>query len=94
MSNIKVTQDHINEIIAHSEKKVFKLFDKCTVVVIQLPNGFIITESSACVDPANFDEQLGYEICMNRIENKIWEMEGYALQQRVYETGELDGTLN
>lgn len=94
MSNIKITQDHINEIIAHSEKKVFKLFDKTTVVVIQLPNGFVITESSSCVDPANFDEQIGYEICMNRIENKIWEMEGYALQQRVYETGELNGRIN
>lgn len=94
MSNIKITQDHIEEIIAHSEKKVFKLFDKCTVVVMQLPNGFILTESSACVDPANFDEQIGYEICMNRIENKIWEMEGYALQQRVYETGELNGRIN
>lgn len=94
MSNVKVTQDHINEIIAHSEKKVFKLFDKCTIVTIKLPNGFILTESSACVDPANFDEQIGYEICMNRIENKIWELEGYALQQRVYETGELDDKLN
>lgn len=61
---------------------------------MQLPNGFILTESSACVDPANFDEQIGYEICMNRIENKIWEMEGYALQQRVYETGELNGRIN
>jgi hypothetical protein len=87
MSNVKVTEDQIHDILSSSDIKVFKMFDKCTVVVCKLPNGFIITESSACVDPANFDAQLGYEICMSRIENKIWELEGYALQKKVYENG-------
>jgi hypothetical protein len=85
MSNVKVTQDQINSILAESEMKIFKIFDKCTVVICKLPNGFIITESSACVDPENFDEVIGYEICMERITNKIWELEGYALQKKVYE---------
>jgi hypothetical protein len=85
MSNVKVTQDQINNILAESEMKIFKIFDKCTVVICKLPNGFIITESSACVDPENFDEVIGYEICMERITNKIWELEGYALQKKVYE---------
>lgn len=84
MSNIKVTEDTIHNIISSSDIKVFKMFDKCTVVVCKLPNGFIITESSSCVDPENFDEVVGYEICMNRIENKIWELEGYMLQEHEY----------
>jgi hypothetical protein len=50
MSNIKVTPEQVETIIAQSEMKVFKIFDKCTVVICKLPNGFIITESSACVD--------------------------------------------
>lgn len=87
MSLIKVTESQIADILANSDIKIYKMFEKCTVVVCKLPNGFIITESSACVDPANFDEVIGYEICMNRIENKIWELEGYALQQRVWENG-------
>jgi hypothetical protein len=85
MSNIKVTPEQVETIIAQSEMKVFKIFDKCTVVICKLPNGFIITESSACVDPANFDEVIGYQICLERIENKVWELEGYALQKKVYE---------
>jgi hypothetical protein len=85
MSNVKVTQDQINNILAESEIKVWKMFDKCTLIACKLPNGFIITESSACVDPENFDEVIGYDICMNRIANKIWELEGYALQKKVYE---------
>jgi hypothetical protein len=84
MSNVKVTQDQINSILAESEMKIFKIFDKCTVVICKLPNGFIITESSACVDPENFDEVIGYEICMERIANKIWELEGYMLQEYNY----------
>jgi hypothetical protein len=87
MSNVRITQDQINDILANSEKKVFKFFDKTTLVVVKLPNGFVISESSSCVDPANFDEVIGYEICMDRIENKIWELEGYALQKKVHENG-------
>jgi hypothetical protein len=88
MSNVKITQDQIDFIIGFSDIKVFKVHDKCTVVICQLPNGFIITESSACVDPENFDEVIGYDICMERIANKIWELEGYALQKKVYEDDE------
>jgi hypothetical protein len=85
MSNVKVTEDQIRTILAESEIKVFKMFDKCTMIACKLPNGFIVTESSSCVDPENFDEVIGYDICMNRIANKIWELEGYALQKKVTE---------
>lgn len=83
MSNNTVTQGQINEIIATSDIKVYKMFGKTTVVACQLPNGFVIVESSSCVDPENFDEVIGYEICMNRIANKVWELEGYKLQCEV-----------
>lgn len=85
MSNVIVTAEEIQEIIKNSEVLTDVLFDKCTRVTVKLPNGFIITESSACVDPANFDMQLGYDICMNRIRNKVWELEGYVLQKKVHE---------
>lgn len=79
-----VTADQINQIIADSTIEVSKWEDKTTIVKAKLPNGFIIIESSSCVDPANFDEVVGYEICMERIANKIWELEGYSLQNRIY----------
>ena len=85
MSNNTVTQDQIMQIISESEIKVHKLGNKTTLVHAVLPNGFVITESSSCVDPANFDEVIGYEICMDRIANKIWELEGYCLQKKVSE---------
>lgn len=84
MSNVKITQDHIDRIMEASEVQVKTIYGKCTVVSIQLPNGFIITESSACVDPANYDMEMGKAICLERIENKIWELEGYVLQNAEY----------
>ena len=55
-------------------------FEKCTVVAVQLSNGFILIESSACVDKENYDLEIGKEICLEKIKNKLWELEGYKLQ--------------
>lgn len=79
-----VTVEHIKEIIRNSYIKSYTVFDKCTVVTCQLPNGFVIVESSACVSPENYDEEMGMTICMEKIEDKIWELEGYRLQEELY----------
>jgi hypothetical protein len=83
MSKNTVTQEQIEEIIAESNVWSQTIWDKCTLVACRLPNGFIITESSACVDSDNYDEDLGVRICMERIENKVWELEGYKFQSEV-----------
>ena len=75
-----VTKEMIDDIIACSDVVVDTVFDKTTVVYMRLPNGFVIVESSSCVDPANYDEEIGIDICMDKIEDKIWELEGYRLQ--------------
>lgn len=85
MKKNTVTQAHIAAILEASTIEVHTVLGKCTVVTCQLPNGFIIVESSACVDPVNYDEKLGAEICMKRIENKVWELEGYSLQKALFE---------
>lgn len=78
--NNTVTQKQIDDLFNRSEKKIETCFDKCTVMTIQLPNGFVIVESSACVDKNNFSEEIGIEICTRKIKDKIWELEGYRLQ--------------
>lgn len=79
-----ITVDEIKSLIETAKIEAYTIFDKCTVVAVQLENGFIITESSACVDPANYSFEIGKEICLKRIENKLWELEGYTLQKRVH----------
>ncbi|MBJ8028986.1 Gp49 family protein [Bacillus cereus group sp. N21] len=75
-----VTQQDIDNILEKTQWTVEEFHGKCTVVVAKLPNGFILTESSACVAPADYDMDIGMECCKERIVNKIWELEEYRLQ--------------
>ena len=72
----KVTEEQIDKLISEAEIEVSTVQGKCTVVVVTLKNGFIITESSACVDKANYSEEIGVRCCMERIKSKLWELEG------------------
>lgn len=80
----RVTSDMVDDIIDNSEVIVDTLFGNCTMVALRMPNSFIIVETSACVDSANYDEDLGFEICMGRIRDKIYELEGYKLCNELY----------
>lgn len=80
-----ITAERIEKILSCSDIEAYTAFDKCTVVSCKLPNGFVIVEYSACVSPENYDEEMGIDICMNKIENKIWELEGYRLQEELYQ---------
>lgn len=84
-----ITEESIGEIMESSDFEVFTSFDKCTIVSCRLPNGFVVTESSACVSPEGYNEELGTNICLDKIKDKIWELEAYRLQQELYEAGEI-----
>lgn len=83
-----VTKEMIDSILDDSDVDVETIFGKCTIVTCKLPNGFVIVESSACVDPENYDESIGIEICLNKIRDRVWELEGYKLQSKLYEEEE------
>lgn len=55
-----------------------------TYVTVMMRNGFTLRESTTCVDPANYSEEIGKEICLKRIEEKIWFLLGYQLQEELY----------
>lgn len=89
MKKNTVTVEQVKAIMEATEFDVKTIYDKVTVVTAKMPNGFTIVRSSACVDPANYDENLGAEICKKRIEDEIWQLEGYMLQEKLYRAGEL-----
>lgn len=80
----RITEEYIDAIMAESEFRIWTEFDKCTIASCQLPNGFVITESSACVSPENYNAEIGEKICMKKIKDKIWELEAYLLQEALY----------
>lgn len=80
-SGVSIGEKMVNEFIAIVDTKT--MGDRTTVVMCTLRNGFIITESSSCVDPANYSQKIGEEICMGKIKDKIWELLGFLLQTAV-----------
>lgn len=59
------------------------LGDKTTVVRAVLRNGFEIVEASSCVSPENYDEEIGRDICLGKIKDKVWMLLGFLLQTAV-----------
>jgi hypothetical protein len=58
----------------------FTIGDKTTVVNFKMRNDFEILESSACVDPKNYDKEVGFDICKDRAQDKVWFLLGFLLQ--------------
>ena len=54
-----------------------------TFCVITLKNGFTVTGESACVSPENFNAEIGQKIAYENARNKIWQLEGYLLKEKL-----------
>lgn len=85
MSDKRVTKAEIQSKLESLTYK-FGIVEGTTLTTCHsmLPNGFILGYGeSACVDPANFNKELGEkyakERCVAASMDKLWEMEGYAL---------------
>lgn len=65
----------------------YQRFNDTTVTIccLHLENGFTVTGESACASPENFDEEIGRKIAYGNAREKIWQLEGYLLKQRLYD---------
>ena len=79
-----VSTEKIERLMSEANINVTTLFGKTTMVAAQFPNGFVITESSSCVDPKVYSEEEGKRICLEHIKERLWEMEGYFVQEQEY----------
>ncbi len=77
-----IGQKMVDDFISHYETKT--LGNKTTVVRAVLVNGFEIVESSSCVSEENYDESMGYKICVKKIKEKVWYLLGFLLQTAVH----------
>lgn len=58
-----------------------------TVCALTLRNGFIVTGESAAASAANFDQAIGRKIARENARNKIWQLEGYLLREKLHAEG-------
>ena len=89
-TKITVTPEEVAENMKDVLVRTVEEFGKpCTYVTVRMKNGFTLRESTTCVDPANYSEQIGADICLKRIEKKVWFLLGYALQEKAFKEGKL-----
>lgn len=86
-----VTQEDVDNVIAGVKVTTLDDFGKpTTYVAVVLKNGFTMREATTCVDPDNYNEKIGAEICMKKIKDKIWFLLGYQLQEEIYRSQNID----
>ena len=56
-----------------------------TVCCLTLENGFTVTGQSAAASPENFNHEIGRKIARADAREKIWQLEGYLLRERLYQ---------
>ncbi|MDD0823750.1 Gp49 family protein [Mannheimia sp. AT1] len=77
----RVTKEHLESIITN--KAFHRLSETLTVCVLTLHNGFTVTGESACVSPANYNQEIGEKVAYQNAFDKLWQLEGYALKNKL-----------
>lgn len=80
-TDVSISQEMVNGFM--KEIYTSTVGEKTTLVRCVLVNGFEIIEASACVDPNNYSEEIGARICIDKINDKIWDYLGFLLQTAV-----------
>lgn len=57
---------------------------KVLVCELVLENGFSVRGEAAVVDPANYNEEIGRKISRENAVDKMWQLEGYLLQEELF----------
>ena len=74
----KVSQDMVDRFMGAVASS--QLDNKTTLVSATMATGFVQHEVSSCVDPQNYDHELGTQIATDRIKDSIWKLLGFVLQ--------------
>lgn len=77
----RVTKDSIE---AKISKVDYLVLPDSTVTIcnITLKNGYSVRGESACVDPRNFNVEIGKGLAYKQAFDKLWPLEGYLLAER------------
>jgi hypothetical protein len=78
----RLTPEHIDSVIV-GETYTLLPSGKVMVCELTLKNGFTVRGDAAVVDKANFNEEVGKKISRENARDKIWQLEGYLLQERL-----------
>ena len=75
----KITQEDMEKMF-FCEKAETLPDQKSTLVKANTLTGFVQYDVSSCVEPKNYDPEIGKSVAMNRMQSKIWHCMGFVLQ--------------
>lgn len=79
-SDFRVTKEQIERRIASVDYQVLA-GSTVTMCNITLDNGFSVQGASACIDPTNFNADIGNTIAYNNAFQQLWPLFGFAMQE-------------
>lgn len=77
----RVTKAQVEACVANTE---YKVVGETTFCILTLVNGFVVSGTSGCINPANFNQELGEAAAHKRAMEEVWRLEGYAAKDRAY----------
>ncbi len=84
-----VTKEQIDDLLDRAETQECTFWEKELAVSYKLPSGFTVLGRAACIDPKNFDIEIGRKFAREDAANQLWKLEGYLLQNRLFDSGVL-----
>lgn len=88
----RLTPEHIDSVIVGEyflkrspDQPSHHAVDCLTICVLVLQNGFTVTGESACASPENFNAEIRRDIARANARNKIWQLEGYLLREKLHQ---------
>jgi hypothetical protein len=76
----RVTKEYMEGRIG--EVKFHRLGPTLTHCSLHLDNGFVVTGESACVDPANYNREIGEKIAWDNAFAELWPLFGFLLAEK------------
>lgn len=75
----RVTKEDIDNILKAGEVTIIEAGVRSTIVHFVMPNGFELVAHASCVDPDEYDVELGTQLATERLRDQIALLEGYRL---------------
>lgn len=76
----KITAGDLIRFLGIDPYAVDQLDEKTTLLRMVTRTGFVDYETSSCVDPINYNEEIGASICVDRLNTRLWDRLGFVLQ--------------
>lgn len=76
-----------------AKEEYYTVGEKTTVCVLTLVNGFEVVGLSSCVSKENYDQELGAPIARKKAVDMIWTVEGYLLQEMLWQSSQMNNVV-